>query len=83
MVQFPAGQFFPPKVLLWYLLRFVQPGCDAAEFPFHRILLMTLYAMGACREEVAHLKVSDIDSQRMVVHIRGGKSRKDRDVIHA
>src|SRR3989442_406642 len=54
---------------------------DAAEFPFHRILLMTLYARGARREEVAHLKLSDIDSQRMVVHIRGGKGRKDRDVM--
>src|SRR5213080_3597058 len=54
---------------------------DAAEMPFHCILLMTLYATGARRAEVAHLKVSDIDSQRMVVHIRGGKGRKDRDVM--
>jgi site-specific recombinase XerD len=54
---------------------------DAAEFPYHRILLMTLYATGARRAEVAHLKVSDIDSQRMIVHIRGGKGRKDRDVM--
>ena len=54
---------------------------DAAEFPFHRILLMTLYATGARRAEVAHLKLSDIDSRRMVIHIRGGKGRKDRDVM--
>ncbi len=54
---------------------------DAAEFPFHRILLMTLYATGARRAEVAHLKISDIDSQRMIIHIRGGKGRKDRDVM--
>ena len=54
---------------------------DAAEFPFHRILLMTLYATGARRAEVAHLKISDIDSHRMVIHIRGGKGRKDRDVM--
>src|SRR6266481_8716584 len=54
---------------------------DAAEFPFHRILLMTLYATGARRAEVAHLKISDIDSQRMVIHIRGGKGRKERDVM--
>jgi integrase/recombinase XerD len=54
---------------------------DAAERPFHRILLMTLYATGARRAEVAHLKISDIDSQRMVIHIRGGKGRKDRDVM--
>jgi integrase/recombinase XerD len=35
----------------------------------------------ARRAEVAHLKVADIDSQRMVVHIRGGKCRRDRDVM--
>ena len=54
---------------------------DAALTPFHRILLMTLYATGGRRAEVAHLKISDIDSQRMVIHIRGGKGRKDRDVM--
>src|ERR1035437_5435067 len=54
---------------------------DAAESPFHRILLMTLYATGARRAEVAHLKIGDIDSQRMVVHIRGGKGGLDRDVM--
>ena len=54
---------------------------NAAPTPFYRILLMTLYATGARRAEVARLKVSDIDSQRMVVHIQGGKGRKDRDVM--
>ena len=53
----------------------------AARTPGQRILLMTLYATGARRAELTHLKVSDIDSQRMVVHIRGGKGRKDRDVM--
>jgi site-specific recombinase XerD len=42
---------------------------------------MTLYATGGRRAEVAHLKISDVDSQRMVIHIRGGKGRKDRDVM--
>jgi integrase/recombinase XerD len=46
---------------------------EAADTPFHRILLMTMYATGARRAEAARLKVSDIDSQRMVVHIREGK----------
>jgi site-specific recombinase XerD len=46
-----------------------------------RILLMTLYATSAHRTELTHLKVSDIDSQRMVVHIRSGKGHKDRDVM--
>jgi integrase/recombinase XerD len=42
---------------------------------------MTLYATGLRRAELARLKVSDIDSQRMVIHVRGGKGRKDRDVL--
>jgi integrase/recombinase XerD len=53
----------------------------AARTPCEHILLITLYATGARRSELTHLKVSDIDSQRMVVHIRGGKGRKDRDVM--
>ena len=64
---------YPKKVL--HLPQILSPEevarlIDAAEFPFHRILLMTLYATGARRAEVAHLKISDIDSQRMIVHIR-------------
>ncbi len=54
---------------------------DAARTPFHRTLLMTLYATGVRRAELTHLKITDVDSQRMVVHIQGGKGRKDRDVM--
>ena len=54
---------------------------DAALTSYHRTLLMTLYATGARRAELTHLKVSDIDSQRMVIRIQGGKGRKDRDVM--
>jgi integrase/recombinase XerD len=49
---------------------------EAADTPFHRILLMTMYATGARRAEAAHLKVSDIDSQRMVVHIRRARAAR-------
>lgn len=75
---------YPKKVLrLPQILSPQEVGrlIDAAETPFYRVLLMTLYATGARRAEVARLKVSDIDSGRMVVHIRGGKGRKDRDVM--
>ena len=42
---------------------------------------MVLYAAGVRRAELTHLKVSNIDSQRMVIHVRGGKGRKDREVM--
>ena len=54
---------------------------DAARTPYHRTLLMTLYATGVRNAELTHLKVSDIDSQRMVIHVQGGKGRRDRDVL--
>src|SRR6266581_4553918 len=41
----------------------------------------TPYATGVRRAELTHLKVSDIDSKRMVIHVQGGKGRKDRDVM--
>jgi integrase len=42
---------------------------------------MMLYATGLRRAELCHLKVSDIDSERMVVHVRQGKGGRDRDVL--
>jgi site-specific recombinase XerD len=54
---------------------------DAALTPFHRVVLMTLYATGLRRTELTQLKVADIDTGRMAIHVRGGKGRKDRDVM--
>ena len=54
---------------------------DAARTPFHRTLLMTLCATGVRCAELTHLKVSDVDSQRMVIHVQGGKGRIDRDMM--
>jgi site-specific recombinase XerD len=46
----------------------------------HRTMLMTLYATGLRRSELCHLKVSDIDSERMVIHVHG-KGSHERDVL--
>lgn len=54
---------------------------DAADSLFHRAILMTLYGTGVRREELVRLEICDINSRRMVVHVRGGKGRKDRDVM--
>jgi integrase/recombinase XerD len=47
---------------------------------FRRTLLMTLYGTGMRRSELAHLKVGDIDSQRMIIRVVAGKGGKDRDL---
>jgi len=54
---------------------------DAAGSPFQRTLLITLYATGLRCAELTHLKISDVDSKRMVIRVQGGKWRKDRDVM--
>jgi integrase/recombinase XerD len=45
-----------------------------------RILLTTAYACGLRVSELVHLKVTDIDSARMVLTVRQGKGHKDRQV---
>jgi len=58
----------------------VKAMIDAATSLLHRTLLMTLYSTGMRRAEVTRLKVHDIDSKRMVIHIKQGKGGKDRVV---
>ena len=54
---------------------------DSASNLMHRAILMTLYGTGLRRAEVSSLKVLDIDSERMVIHVRHGKGDRDRDVL--
>jgi len=53
---------------------------DCAANPLHRAVLMTLYSTGIRRGELVKLKVSDIDAQRMVIHVYQGKGNRDREV---
>jgi integrase/recombinase XerD len=54
---------------------------DSAKNLMHRAILMTLYATGLRRAELCRLKVTDIDSERMVIHVLQGKGGRDRDVL--
>lgn len=47
----------------------------------HRAMIVTAYATGMRRSEVARLKVTDIDSKRMVIRVEMGKGKKDRYVM--
>ena len=76
-LPYPRDQRRLPTVLS---LEEVTRLIDAAGTLYRRTLLMTLYGTGMRRSELARLKVSDIDSQRMVIRVVAGKGGKDRDL---
>src|ERR1700728_3459260 len=49
----------------------------------HRAMLATVYGAGLRMSEVANLKVPDLDRERRVIWVRGGKGHKDRQVMLA
>lgn len=59
----------------------VERLIQSAGSPLHRIWLLILYATGIRREELVQLKIGDIDSDRMLIRIRQGKGKKDRNVM--
>ena len=56
----------------------VQRIIDCAHNLRHKTLLSLIYSGGFRLSEALHLKLCDIDSQRMLIHIKGAKGRKDR-----
>lgn len=53
----------------------------AVDYIKHRALLMTTYSAGLRSQEVLHLRVSDIDSHRMVIRVERGKGGRVRYVM--
>jgi integrase/recombinase XerD len=78
--------FIPPRKRSWQLpevlgQKEVQRLLLAAAKQRDRCLLMTAYATGLRVSELVRLKVSAIDSERMMVRVEQGKGRKDRYTI--
>jgi len=48
--------------------------------PHNHAFLSTVYACGLRLQEAQYLEVSDIDSQRLMIHVHRGKGAKDRFV---
>jgi site-specific recombinase XerD len=59
------------------MARFLDAACHCRA----RAILSTGYATGLRSSELTHLKLSDIDSQRMVIRVEQGKGMKDRLVM--
>ena len=47
----------------------------------HKAILYLIYSSGLRVGEVVRLKIEDIDSKRMLIHVKQGKGRKDRYTI--
>ena len=61
--------------------REVERLLEAAVKLRDRCLLMTAYSAGMRVTELIHLKLSDIDPERMMIRVEQGKGKKDRYTI--
>ena len=81
---YPRRNFRLPKILSQEQ---VAKLIDSATTPFYRAILMTLYATGLRRAELADLKVSDVDSDETLDDpLAGGEADSasgDRRVVEA
>jgi site-specific recombinase XerD len=59
----------------------VQRVLEAIHSPKYRALGMTQYAAGLRISEACRLQAEDIDSKRMVIHVRSGKGGRDRYTV--
>lgn len=72
---------YPQKLPMVLNLEEVGRLLEMAPGPKYRAALGTAYGAGLRVSEVAHLKVGDIDSARMLIRVEQGKGRKDRNAM--
>jgi site-specific recombinase XerD len=77
-IPYPKRQRHLPTVLSQDEVKHLL---DATTTLKHRALLMTMYGAGLRVSEACRLTTEDIDSSRMVIHVRLAKGQKDRDVM--
>ena len=73
----PKRAYQNPKVLAQSEVKALLQGTENRK---HRAMLMLAYGLGLRLGEVLALTPADIDSRRMVLYVRGGKGKKDRDL---
>jgi len=69
---------FVPQVLSEQEVAAMINACDSL---FYKALIMLTYSSGLRQGEVRNLKIGDVDSKRMILHIREGKGKKDRQAL--
>lgn len=79
-VKMPRRQQLIPEVLTkGEILKMIEVTPNAK----HKAIIALLYSSGIRRDELIHLQLKDIDSNRMVIRITLGKGNKSRDVLLA
>jgi site-specific recombinase XerD len=78
--------FLPRRKRTWRLPEVLSPReverlLEAAVKLRDRCLLMTAYSAGLRVTELIHLRLSDVDSERMMIRVEQGKGKKDRYTI--
>jgi integrase/recombinase XerD len=72
------GVHHPRKIPIILSLDEVKRVIEAASTLKYKAALSVAYGSGLRSSEVTHLKVNDIDSQNMLIHVEQGKGEKDR-----
>jgi len=76
-IERPKSEKKLPKVIDGDL---IKEKLSKIENIKHRAVLTLTYSVGLRVSEVINLKIEDIDSKRMLIHIKNAKGRKDRIV---
>jgi len=77
-IPYPRREYKLPEVLS---VEDVQKIISFPKNEKHQAIICLLYGTGIRVSELINLKVTDIDSQRMVINIRASKGNKDRQIM--
>ncbi len=76
-IEYPRSEKKLPQIID---KKFLLDKIDNIENIKHKTIISLAYSTGLRVSEVCNLKIEDIDSKRMIIHIKNAKGRKDRVV---
>jgi integrase/recombinase XerD len=79
-IKRPRKNHFLPDILS---KQEVNQLIEVTPNPKHKAILAVLYSTGMRRDELLHLRLCDIDPDRMVIRVANGKGNRSRDTLLA
>jgi len=77
-IERPRKGFVLPKVLSENEILSILRACENLK---HKAILGTIYSAGLRRSELINLRIQDVQFDKHILYIRGGKGKKDRTSI--